>query len=88
MFLELASFVFGTISSTIQAQSKSLSIVFFCAVTLLVASFGYKLWSAKKERAAQYDFSALMTEYETMSQDKNPEWDALLTKFEKNYVTT
>lgn len=77
--------IFGTISSTIQAQSKSLSIVFFCAVTLLVASFGYKLWSAKKERAAQYDFSALMTEYETMSQDKNPEWDALLTKFEKNY---
>ena len=26
-----------------------------------------------------------MTEYEIMSQDKNPEWDALLQKFEKNY---
>jgi predicted negative regulator of RcsB-dependent stress response len=77
--------VFGTISNAIQAQGKSLSIVFFCAVAVMGLSFGYKLWSAKRERAAQYDFSALMTEYETASQDKNPEWDALLKKFEKNY---
>lgn len=77
--------VFGTISNAIQAQSKSLGIVFFCAIGIAVLSFGYKLWSAKRERAAQYDFSALMTEYETISQDKNPEWDALLKKFEKIY---
>jgi|SRR5438477_6700176 len=85
MAIQKTNSVFGTISRTIQAQSKPLSIVFFCALALVASSFAYKLWSAKRERAAQYDFSALMTEYETMSQDKNPEWDVLLQKFEKNY---
>ena len=85
MAIQKTHSVFGTISRTIQAQSKLLSIVFFCAMAFAASSFAYKLWSAKRERAAQYDFSALMTEYETMSQDKNPEWDTLLAKFEKNY---
>jgi tetratricopeptide (TPR) repeat protein len=85
MAIQKKNSVFGTISHTIQAQSKPLSIVFFCALGLAASSFAYKLWAAKRERAAQYDFSALMTEYETMSQDKNPEWDGLLQKFEKNY---
>lgn len=77
--------IFGIISNAIQAQSKPLCIVFFCVVGLFIISFAHKMWSAKRDRAAQYDFSALMTEYETMSQDKNPEWSALLDKFEKNY---
>jgi predicted Zn-dependent protease len=85
MAIQKTSSVLGTISRTIQAQAKPLSIVFFCALGLAASSFAYKLWSAKRERAAQYDFSSLMTEYETMSQDKNPEWDVLLDKFEKNY---
>ncbi len=85
MAVQKTNSVFGTISRTIQAQSKPLSIVFFCALGLAASSFVYKLWSAKRERAAQYDFSALMTEYETVSQEKNPEWDGLLDKFEKNY---
>ena len=85
MAIQKTGTIFGTISHRIQAQSKPLSIVFSFALALAVFSFAYKLWSAKRERAAQYDFSALMTEYETMSQDKNPEWEALLKKFEKNY---
>lgn len=85
MAIQKTNSIFGTISNTIQAQTKPLGIVFFCALGLAASSFAFVLWSAKRERAAQYDFSALMTEYETMSQDKDPEWDTLLKKFEKNY---
>lgn len=86
MAIQKKNSAFGTISRTIHAQSKPLSIVLSFAIGLAALSFVYKLWSAKKERAAQYDFSALMTEYETMSQDKDPEWNALLEKFENNYA--
>jgi predicted negative regulator of RcsB-dependent stress response len=85
MAIQNTGSIFGTISHRIQAQSKPLSIIFLFALVLAAFSFAYKMWSAKKERAAQYDFSALMTEYETMLQDQNPEWDTLLKKFEKNY---
>jgi predicted Zn-dependent protease len=40
----------------------------------------------KKERSAQYDFSALMTEYEVMSREKDPQWSLLLEKFNKTYA--
>ena len=85
MAIQKTNSLFGTIFRTMQDQSKPLAIVLSFGLGLAVISFGYKLWSAKKERDAQYDFSALMTEYETISQDKDPEWDVLLEKFEKNY---
>jgi predicted negative regulator of RcsB-dependent stress response len=85
MAIQRTSSLFGTIYNAIQAQSKLLSIVFSFLVAFGIAFLGYRLWSIKRERAAQYDFSALMTEYEMVSQDQNPEWDALLKKFEKNY---
>lgn len=75
----------ATTIRTLEEQSKPLSIVFSCLLLLSMLLFTYKWWSAKKERDAQYDFSILMTEYETMSQEKNPEWENLLKKFEKNY---
>ena len=34
-------------------------------------------------KEAQYDFSSLMTEYDTMSREKDPQWSELLEKFEK-----
>lgn len=85
MAIQKTNSLLGTIFNTMQAQSKPLSIVFSFFIVFFMAFFAYKLWSAKRERTVQYDFSALMTEYETMSQDKNPEWDVLLKKFEKNY---
>lgn len=85
MAIQRTSSLFGTIYNAIQAQSKLLSIVFSFLVAFCIVFFAYRLWSIKRERAAQYDFSALMTEYETISQDQNPEWDVLLKKFEKNY---
>jgi tetratricopeptide (TPR) repeat protein len=48
--------------------------------------FAHKLWVINRERSAQYDFSALMTEYETMSREKDPQWSALLEKFESSYA--
>ncbi len=77
--------IFGTIFNTLRAQSKPLSIVLLCLAGLFILSCAYSFWSAQKDRAAQYDFSVLMTEYETISQDKNPAWSTLLEKFEKNY---
>jgi len=76
---------FKTISSAIRAQSNLIMIVFSVFMGMMVLFFVHKLWVVKRERAAQYDFSSLMTEYETMSHEKNPEWSVLLEKFEKSY---
>lgn len=73
------------ISNAVNENSKPLMGVAAFFVGLLVLFYVHKLWVVKRERAAQYDFSSLMTEYETISRDKNPEWNALLEKFEKNY---
>lgn len=85
MAIQKTPSVFATILRTIEAQRKPLLLVGCFFVGFLGLAGVYKLWSAKKEREAQYDFSSLMTEYETISQDKNPDWEALLKKFEKNY---
>ncbi len=77
--------LFGAILNAVRAQSKPLIFVATFCVSMVVLFFAYKLWMTKRERAVQYDFSSLMTEYETVSHDKNPEWDALLAKFEKSY---
>jgi len=80
-----SSSILRTISDAVSAQSKPLSLIFAFFVFLMTAFFAHKLWVVKRERSVQYDFSALMTEYETMSREENPEWDKLLEKFEKNY---
>lgn len=77
--------MFQTLSEAFEINIKPIMMVLFFAAAMTVLFFAHKLWVAKRERAAQYDFSALMTEYETMSREKNPQWSALLEKFEKNY---
>jgi predicted negative regulator of RcsB-dependent stress response len=79
------SSILRTISDAIHAQSNLITAVIAAFVVMIVLFFGHKLWVVKRERAAQYDFSSLMTEYETMSHDKNPEWSSLLEKFETTY---
>ncbi len=79
------STVFGTIFGAIRAQSKPLIFVAVFFVGMVTVWFGYKLWVVKRERAVQYEFSSLITEYETISHDKNPEWDALLEKLNAAY---
>lgn len=73
------------ISDGLQVHYKPLGILFSIVLGFLVVSFAYKVWVTRRERAVQYDFSSLMTEYETMSQEKDPQWSVLLDKFEKNY---
>lgn len=80
-----SSSIFSTISNTISAQSKPLSLIFAFFVFLVMAFFAHKLWVVRREQAVQYDFSSLMTEYETMLHEKDPEWSVLLEKFEQNY---
>ena len=74
-----------TILGAIRAQSKPLSLLAAFFVGLVALFFANKLWVVRRERAVQYDFSSLMTEYETLSQEKDPQWSELLEKFEKNY---
>jgi tetratricopeptide (TPR) repeat protein len=74
-----------TISKSVFAQSKHFFMVFAVLAVLVGFFFTYKLWVAKREQSAQYDFSALITEYDAMSREKNPQWSSLLDKFEKNY---
>lgn len=85
MAIQRTSSLVKNISDTIHENSKPLIGIAVFFVGLLVLFYAHKLWVVKRERAAQYDFSSLMTEYETLSREKNPEWDGLLDKFEKNY---
>jgi predicted Zn-dependent protease len=69
----------------LNANAKPVLMVFSFLVAIIFLFFAHKLWVIKRERAAQYDFAFLMTEYDTMSREKNPQWSELLEKFEKNY---
>lgn len=75
-----------TISNVVFAQSKPFFMALSVLMVLMVLFFTHKLWVTKREQAAQYDFSALITEYDLMSREKNPQWAPLLDKFEKNYA--
>src|SRR5438445_5223762 len=74
-----------TISNVVFAQSRHFFMVLSALTVLMVLFFSHQLWVAKREQSAQYDFSALITEYDLMSREKNPQWAPLLDKFEKNY---
>jgi predicted negative regulator of RcsB-dependent stress response len=73
------------ISKSVFAQSRHFFMVLSVLAVLVGLFFSYRLWVAKREQAAQYDFSALIAEYDAMSREKNPQWAPLLEKFEKNY---
>ena len=79
------SSVLKTISDFIFTNGKNINKVLALLVLLIVFFFAHRLWVANREQSAQYDFSALMTEYENMSREKDPQWSALLEKFETNY---
>ena len=77
--------VFDTISKVIFTYSKQIFLGILFVAVLVIIFFAHKLWVAKREQAAQYDFSALISEYDLMMREKNPQWLELLNKFEDNY---
>ena len=77
--------ILRSISESVFAQSRHFFMITSVLVVLIALFFTHKLWVAKREQSAQYDFSALITEYESMSREKDPQWAVLLDKFEKNY---
>lgn len=79
------STMFTSVSDFIHTNSKSVSMFFSFLALLTVMFLAHKVWIVKKERSAQYAFSALMTEYEATSRDKNPQWSQLLEKFNRTY---
>jgi len=79
------SSLFKSISDFVSSNVKHLSMLFSFFVLLIGLFFAHKLWVINRERSAQYDFSVLMTEYETTLREKDPQWPVLLEKFEKNY---
>lgn len=81
-----SSAMFATMSNFMHTNSKHVSMFFSFLVLVVAMFFAHKLWMIKKERSAQYDFSALMTEYEAMSREKDPQWSLLLEKFNKTYA--
>lgn len=76
---------FKSISDLLYTNAKPLLMVFSFAMAMIFLLFAYKWWLVKRERAAQYDFAFLMTEYDVMLHEKDPQWSVLLEKFEKNY---
>jgi predicted negative regulator of RcsB-dependent stress response len=76
---------FQSISEAFGAHTKPIFMVLSFVAAMVLLFFAHKLWVTKRERAAQYDFSALMTEYDGMSHEKDPQWSSLLEKFEQNY---
>ena len=77
---------FHTISSALEAQSKSLFLIFSFCIALILAFFAHKVWVTHREKSVQYDFSILLEEYETKIQEKDPEWTDLLQKFETSLL--
>jgi predicted negative regulator of RcsB-dependent stress response len=85
MAIQNTSSLFKHISDTIYANNKNVMRVFAFVALLVVLFFAHKFWVINREQSAQYDFAALMTEFETISRDKDPQWSALLEKFETQY---
>lgn len=79
------TYSFATISDVLFKQSKYFFMILSAVILLLLMFFSYKLWITKKEQSAQYDFSSLITEYDSMLGEKNPQWSSLLDKFKTNY---
>ena len=76
---------FKYIFDLLNAHAKPMLMVFSFVVAILFLFFAHKLWVIKRESAAHYDFASLVSEYDIMSRDKNPQWSELLEKFEKSY---
>ena len=79
------SSIFTAIADAFYAQRKLIGCVFAFFLGVMVLFLAHKLWVIQREKTVQYDFSILMTEYDTMMQAKDPQWATLLEKFEKNY---
>jgi predicted negative regulator of RcsB-dependent stress response len=77
--------LFQIISDRVNENIRPIVMVLSFVLVLISLFFAHKLWTIRRERSTQYDFTFLMTEYETMSREKNPQWSELLEKFEKNY---
>lgn len=85
MAIQNVSSLFRNISDFMYSNEKNLMKVSFFVVLLTVLFFAHKLWVINREQSAQYDFSVLMTEFETVSREKEPQWSTLLDKFESQY---
>src|SRR5256885_16671277 len=55
-------------------------IIFFISIAC-----GYMLWMNEQNKSAQRYFGLLIMEYNQAKQDKNFDWQTLLTKFENGY---
>lgn len=85
MAIQNTSSVLKNISDFIYSNNKNVMKIFAFVALLIVLFFAHKLWVINREQSAQYDFALLMTEFETVSREKEPQWAALLEKFEAQY---
>jgi predicted negative regulator of RcsB-dependent stress response len=85
MAIQNAHSLFKNISTFLYANSKQIAMTLTFIVLLVGLFFAHKLWVINRERSAQYDFAALMIEFENVSREKDPQWSALLEKFEAQY---
>ncbi len=85
MAIQNTNSVLQKVSRVIYANDKNVMRVVALVAFLVVLFFARKLWMINREQSAQYDFSALMTEFETVSHEKDPQWSSLLEKFETQY---
>jgi hypothetical protein len=85
MAIQNTNSVLKNISNFIDSNNKNIMRVAALVALLVILFFARKLWIINKEQSAQYDFSVLMTEFETVSREKDPQWSPLLEKFETQY---
>ena len=76
---------FQSFLEKIEEQSKALYLIISLCSVIALSFVIYTAWATKKEKSIQYDFGILIGEYENMLQDKNPDWNSLLEKFESTY---
>jgi hypothetical protein len=85
MAIQNTNSVLKNISVFVDSNNKNITRFAAFVAFLIILFFARKLWIINKEQSAQYDFSVLMTEFETVSREKDPQWSALLEKFETQY---
>lgn len=85
MAIQNTNSVVKNISRFMYTNDKNILRAVMFVAFLIVLFFARKLWIVNKEQSAQYDFAALMTEFDTVSREKDPQWSSLLEKFETQY---
>lgn len=78
--------LFDSIADVVIKNNQKITVMFGVALVCAVLFMGNKLWVTHQNKSAQGYFGVLVMEYNQALNEKNADWDALRTKFEKGFA--